>query len=345
MNTAERRIPCRYFDGQSSKPYDVDLRVEAGHAVIEGHGIARREPLARVGVSERMGDAPRLVSLADGAFCEVRDHAALDALLDETGFREPVVARLQRRWSLVLVAIAICIGIGAWAYLGLLPWAARQAADHLPADALDGISERTLAALDQRFMGPSELPAARRETLAAAFARMTPPDGEKVRHALLFRRSNLMGPNAFALPSGTIVVTDALVALAANDEEILAVLCHELGHVQRRHGMRQILQSSVVGLVVTWYLGDVSSLLTAVPAALLEARYSRDHEREADEYAVHMLRFNAMSPRLLASMLERLEGARREKARQAGGETPTVSTDYLSSHPATSERIRDILAP
>lgn len=322
-------------------PHAALLRVETGHAVVEGDGVARREPLARVGVSERMGDAPRLVSFVDGAFCEVRDHTGLDALLHETGFREPLVARLQRRWSMALLAVAVCLAMVAWGYLSLLPWAARQAADHLPAHALDAASEQTLAVLDSRFMRPSDLPASRREALSRAFERMTPPDGEKVAHRLLFRRSDLLGPNAFALPSGTIIVTDALVALAAHDDEVLAVLCHELGHVQRRHGMRQVLQSSVVGLLVTWYLGDFSSLLTALPAALLEARYSRDHEREADEYAVRMLRFNAMPPALLATMLERLETARRDVGRHDRTEGSTPS-DYLASHPATPERIRDI---
>lgn len=341
MTTSDRKIECRYFDGHSSMPHAAELRVEAGHAVVEGPGVARREPLSRVGVSERMGDAPRLVSFTDGAFCEVRDHAGLDGLLGDTGFREPLVARLQSRWSMAIAAVVLCLAAGAWAYLEFLPWAAERAAAHLPANVLDGVSEQTLAALDQHFMAPSALPEARRQTLSHAFERMTPPDGERVRHRLLFRHSDRLGPNAFALPSGTIVVTDELVALAGSDDEVLAVLCHELGHVQGRHGLRQVLQSSVVGLVVTWYLGDVSTLLTAVPAALLEARYSRDHEREADDYAVRMLKFNAMPPALLANMLERLEAAR-QGPRDRDDKASSDASDYLASHPATSERLRNI---
>lgn len=303
--------------------------------------MARREPLSRVGVSERMGDAPRLVSFTDGAFCEVRDHAGLDALLGDTGFREPLVARLQNRWSMAIGAVVLCLAAGAWAYLELLPWAAERAAAHLPANVLDGVSEQTLTALDQHFMAPSTLPEARQQALSRAFERMTPPDDGKVPHRLLFRHSDRLGPNAFALPSGTIVVTDALVALAGSDDEVLAVLCHELGHVQRRHGLRQVLQGSIVGLVVTWYLGDMSTLLTAVPAALLEARYSREHEREADDYAVRMLKFNAMPPALLATMLDRLEDRRRGPPDRDDG-TSSGPSDYLASHPATAERIRNI---
>lgn len=341
MITAGRSVDGRYFDGQTSMPRIVRLRVEDGHAIVDGDGVARREPLSRVGVSERLGDAPRLVSFADGAFCEVRDHAGLDALLGETGFREPFVARLQRQWSMTLLALGVCLAAGAFAYFAALPWAAQRVADHLPADILDAAAERTLAALDTHFMQPSELPAARRESLVRGFERMTPPDGDRVPHRVLFRRSQALGPNAFALPSGTIVVTDALVLLAANDDEVLAVLCHELGHVRRRHAMRQVLQSSVVGLVVSWYTGDASTLLTALPAVLLEARYSRNHEREADDYALRMLRFNAMPVSLLASVLERLESFRRDQGKGDQGKEGGAA-EYLASHPATSERVRAI---
>jgi Zn-dependent protease with chaperone function len=98
----------------------------------------------------------------------------------------------------------------------------------------------------------------------------------------------------------------------------------------------------VVGLFVTWYLGDVSSLLTAVPAALLEARYSRDHEREADEYAARMLRHNAMSPELLVTMLGRLErahGAEEGEPKAEDAARDRGLPEYLSTHPATAERI------
>ena len=54
---------------------------------------------------------------------------------------------------------------------------------------------------------------------------------------LLFRDGGKFGANAFALPSGKIIVTDQLASLL-NDEQIVGVLAHELGHVVYRHGMR-----------------------------------------------------------------------------------------------------------
>ncbi len=341
-------VACDYLDGTTTRRRRVVLRVEDGHAVVEGEDIARRDPLGRVRVSERMGSAPRLVSFPDGAFCEVRDHAALDALLGATGFRESFVVRIQARWSWVAGALAACVAVVAAAYVFVLPWGAEIAAAHIPPSAMAKLSEQTLAALEGRFLTPSKLAQDRRTTLGQRFARMVTPDGDKVPHELLFRSSPAIGPNALALPSGTIIVTDELVALASSDDEILAVLCHELGHVQRRHGVRKALQSTVVGLVTTWYLGDLSSLAAAIPAALLDARYSREMEAEADAYGARMLRANGLSPTLLATMLEQLEGSRRPDGSK-GTDDDEKGDDgvggYLRSHPATEERIRALRRP
>jgi Zn-dependent protease with chaperone function len=155
-----------------------------------------------------------------------------------------------------------------------------------------------------------------------------------------------MGANAFALPDGTIVMLDELVELTKDDNEIIAVLAHERGHVERRHAMRMVLQSSVVGLVLAWYVGDVSGLLATAPAIIMQAKYSRDMEREADEYAEQTMLANGLSPCLLGTILDKLEAAHlakvREKHPEADAAKDSGAMDYLSSHPATSERMRRI---
>ena len=86
-----------------------------------------------------------------------------------------------------------------------------------------------------------------------------------------------MGANAFALPNGTIVVTDDLVKLAEHDDELVAVLAHEIGHVVSRHALRRVLQDSGVMLLVAGITGDIvsiSSLAAALPTLLIEAKYS-----------------------------------------------------------------------
>jgi len=135
------------------------------------------------------------------------------------------------------------------------------------------------------------------------------------------------------------------VTLAANDDEIYGVLAHELGHVHYHHGMRMLLQGSAVALLLTAWVGDVSTLLATLPAGLLQAHYSRDFEAQADDYAAATLLANGIPPSRLADLLQRLV-AQRDSGNKDRGKDKDGNKDgdgemrsYLSSHPATSERI------
>jgi Zn-dependent protease with chaperone function len=171
--------------------------------------------------------------------------------------------------------------------------------------------------MDRLFFSPSELNEPRQRELHAIFsdihaifsdiAEASTDDHE---FKLIFRKSPRIGANAFALPSGIVVVTDELVTLARNDNEIIAVLAHEIGHVVHRHALRRLLQDSTVVLVIAAVTGDIASitsLAATIPVVLVEAKYSRDFEREADDYSLQYLRTNDISPRHFADILQRME--------------------------------------
>ena len=91
--------------------------------------------------------------------------------------------------------------------------------------------------------------------------------------------------------------------------------------------------------MVSWYLGDVSSVAAGLPSALLQARYSRDFEREADDYALRMLEANNIPPAALAQILKRMQ-TEMDGTHRPGG---NPFRGYLNSHPATGERINHLL--
>lgn len=340
-------VAAVYFDGRSAAAHAVTLTLTDGVLHLRGDGtsVIREAPVAELRVSEPMGAAPRLISFADGAHCEVRDHAGMARLLAATGFEDGLVVRLQNRWRWAFAAVVVTVAAVASAYTWGLPAFSEWLAFRVPDAALSRLGGGSVETLDRIALGPSKLPEARQQELTAALARLAPPGESRVRYQLLFRDGKRIGANAMALPDGTIIVTDQLVALAAHDEEIIAVLAHELGHVDRRHGLRMLIQGSIVAFVVSFYLGDVSSVAAGLPTLLLQARYSRDHEREADQYGAALLKANGLSPRRLADMLSKLEASHRGKSGKGG---PSASTDkdglsgvgdYLRSHPATRERI------
>ena len=326
------QVAAHYFDGKTSRRHDVRLDVQGERARVTGESVEREAALAELTVSEAMGDAPRMVTFPDGAYCEVADHAALDAILASTGYEESPVVRWQRSAGWVALSLLLLIAAAWGAYRFAIPALAEAIAVQLPQDATAKIGIETWKALDSEVFAPSRLPAQKQSGLVKRFEAM--PEAAGVPHQIVFRDGKKVGANAFALPSGIIVVTDQLVSIAHRDEEIMGVLAHELGHVARRHAIRLVLESTIVGLVVTWYVGDVSGLLASAPAALMQASYSRALEQEADDFAAALLKANGQSPSALADMLDTLEKQHAAK----GGDSPV--SGFLSSHPATEERKR-----
>lgn len=341
-------VGAQYFDGVSAKAYPVTLTLADGVLSVRGEQIQRDDAITALRVSEPMGAAPRLISYADGAHCEVRDHAGMNAMLAASHFEDGLVVRLQHRWRWALASIVVAVAAVSAGYYWGLPAASEWIAYRVPDTILAQLGGGTMRVLDRAIFKPTKLPEERQQALTSAFGRLAPPDGSKPKYNLLFRDGGGAGANAMALPDGTMVVTDQLIALAAHDEEILAVLAHELGHINRRHGLRMLIQGSIVAFVVSWYIGDVSSVAAGLPTLVLQARYSRNHEREADEFGAAMLKANGMSPRRLADMLAKLEASHRAKANKRekqDGDSSEQRTkrggvsDYLASHPATRERI------
>lgn len=356
------RLPATYFDGQTSRRHAVVLDLQHGEWRLQGEAVERRVPASQARISEKIGKSPRQLHFDDGAYCLITDHAALETMLQAAGMQpHSTVSRLEGKWRYALASFVLIVMFFAAAYQWGLPWAANVVAQRLPASLPALMDEQTMAMLDQYVLEPSELPPARQQEITQALSDLQPAQGEAMpEFHLIFRKSEAIGPNAFAMPGGTILLTDELVQLADESQkektqqgkahqgkalaqaQILGVLAHEIGHVEHRHALRQFVQRAIVAAVVTWYLGDVSSLLAAAPAALLNTRYSRDFEREADAYAAAIMRQNGRSPAALADMLAGMEQHYRQqevKVQEKAGAAESQWLDYFSTHPNTQERI------
>lgn len=337
-------VAARYFDTVSSRAHPVALAVHDGVAVL--HNAAgeelRRAPLASLRVSERNKRAPRLVTFDDGAYCEITDHAAFDAMLAATGHREGWVSRAQNSWRLTVVALLGLVAFVLAAYFYLLPWTAGLLAATVPTSIEKQLGDATLRAMDEgAAVQPSRLPAAEVQRIRDNFAALRWADAPAHRYEIEFRKGGRFGANALALPGGTIVVTDELVALIGTGAGMTGVLAHEAGHVAQRHGLQQAIQASAVSALVAYFLGDFSTVLATVPAAMLSMHYSREHEREADAYAVEAMRRNRLPVSAFVEVLEKLDGGERSR-RADDAQHGKDAASFFSTHPLTRERIEAI---
>jgi predicted Zn-dependent protease len=146
--------------------------------------------------------------------------------------------------------------------------------------------------------------------------------------------------NAFALPTGQLYVTRGLIALACDTSELSSVLSHEMAHVLAKHASireDQARQAAVVTRVVTEMGSDPD--LTALALAktkLTMASFSRTQEFEADGIGVGISARAHFDPFGAARFLSAME---RNAELKAGKVSDPRAQDFLSSHPATPERV------
>jgi Zn-dependent protease with chaperone function len=346
-------IDATFFDGNSARRHAVTLVIHKGVAAMRGEGVSRSLRLSKLEISERLRHAPRILRFPDGAFIEADDHARLDKMLAQNGYRTPRAVRWQNNWPLSLLALAGVLSMLVASYQWGLPLAADRLAQHLPPSIEKTMGDRGLAAMDE-YLAPSTLSAVQQARLRSLFAALKPPHGDQPAYRLEFR-SSPMGPNAFALPNGVIVMTDQLLQLTKDDDAIVGVLSHELGHVQRHHSGRHLLQALGVGVVLNLWLGDAPGAIAAIPAIMLSQKHSRDFEREADQYAIDMMRANGRPLGSMATLFESMAAAKAGRAGSGAGESEDEGEDtdeeqqepeqdYLSSHPSDAERIARLRA-
>lgn len=339
-------LAATYFDGRSAKAHPVRLWLADGQLHVQGEGWVRSLPWQAVNWPERTHHGIRVAHLADGGLVQCEDSAAWDAWASSHGLREPLVVKMQQNWhwvtGSVLLLVALVIAVQQWG----LPLASRALVTLMPPTLETALGESTLTAVDRLIMQPSRLPLASQTRVREAFAQALThqPAGRVPPWQLVFRQSRI-GPNALALPGGTIIMTDELVNLVDGDTQVLsAVLAHELGHVQQRHSLRLLVQATVLGTLSAVVLGDFSSVLASVPVMLGQAQYSREAEREADAHAVQVLKAASLSPAVMVTLFDKLEAWR--AARQPKGQPASKSDSSgawvgiaFSSHPSDAERV------
>lgn len=334
-----RSFQAVFFDGLCSDAQSVTVHLDGsrlrcvtadGTEVVEvALGLCTIEPA--------LGHTPRLIRMPGGGQLETGDHPAVRELERQRranrGLR--LVHGLESRWPAVLAALLLLAAF-TWgmAQYGL-PALAERVARQIPASVFTPVIDQTLKRMDGQMLKPSGLPAARQAELRQRFAALRQRLIPQFDARLLLRDCPAIGANALAFPDGRILVTDQLVKRVETDDRVLAVIAHEMGHLHYHHGTRSLVQRAGVALLLAGLAGDfssIASLSAGLPALLLHNGYSRQFEREADRFAADYLLASGQGTKPMQEALTLLTEA------HPGEEAPA----YLSTHPATAERIRQL---
>ena len=142
--------------------------------------------------------------------------------------------------------------------------------------------------------------------------------------------------NAFALPGGQIFITEALLRLLEREDELAAVLGHEVGHVLARHSAehlaKQQLTQQLVGAVVIGSGSYETAQLAQIAGSLVNMKHGRDDELESDALGLRLVREAGYDPSAMIRVMQVLEKA------SGGSSRPEVA----STHPSPANRIARI---
>lgn len=143
-------------------------------------------------------------------------------------------------------------------------------------------------------------------------------------------------PNAYALPGNIMLLTDDLYKLMGDggEEQSDAIVAHELGHMKHRHVLRMLMGQRLLSEIVLKMSGQSAQTTQVsgfVGSLVLNPKFSRQHEAEADQFAFELLAQNGQSPKLFAVAIQKLQFWQTRNKLAEG--------NFTSSHPLTDSRI------
>lgn len=143
-------------------------------------------------------------------------------------------------------------------------------------------------------------------------------------------------PNAFAMPGGSIAITDGLLKKVRGEIGIAAVIGHEFGHHQYRHSLKMMGRSILIaGVVMVIMGGDHGFILNSV-LDLAEKSHSRDDEYDADAFGLKLVHKTFKSTKGADEFFIKLEMDPKTK--------DSKTLNIMSTHPYTPDRIKKLRA-
>ncbi|MCI5054999.1 MAG: M48 family metallopeptidase [Flavobacteriales bacterium] len=137
--------------------------------------------------------------------------------------------------------------------------------------------------------------------------------------------------NAYTFPGGNIIIPSGLIDFVESPEEFSAVLAHEIGHVEHRHVAKRLINDFGITVLTDFLSNDDSGLLSQIGISAISLSFERQHEREADSYALQLMEESRIEPKYMATFFKRLDEELGSYAEQL---------EMFSTHPHNNSRIK-----
>ncbi len=335
MNTITPSIEGKVYDGCVPEVHDCQIFVQGKTVTLYGDHFNGMYEMEFLEFSVLPGTENGFISFPDGYQFQ-GDSDEISRKFADFIPSSGLCGWLEKRLLLtVLVLIVIFLQL-LMGYRFGIPFMAELYANHIPLTNQEILDGQLLSGFEETTASKeSKLSNELQSFLNSDFQQLMyeySPSLESIK--LHFRRNDLWGEYAIALPGGNILVSDQLFEISKSREEIIAILAHEVGHVHHHHGLRNLLQSSSMALFMAILTGDaatVGATVSDLPLIFLEMRYSNKYEEEADRFAIDVLQQNGIPVSVFTDILQRLYGnmGQRDMGENSFGSTKSTLMERI----------------
>lgn len=321
-----------FYDGSSSVPQPIELFFDKGTSMFHfesANNTANSWKLESVSF-EKKGTA---------LYFQHGDETVQGIMVKDPYFiRDLTVFRKnngQQDWYHKLLDLGLTSHVGfaflimlfiGLSYVYAIPWVAEKSVVLIPEDYDDKLGSNFF----QENMFFSSVDSVKTAALNAFAKELKLKNSKPIKFTVV--NSDIV--NAFALPDGNIVVYQGILDEMKSYEELVALIGHEVSHVNNRHSMKAICRSLSGYLFISAILGDANGIMATIGDnvnSLQSLSFSREFEHQADLDGFEILVSNGVNPQGMSDLFQRLQ------------QDNTISMpEFLSSHPLTQERIKYI---
>jgi len=325
-------ITGTYYLPKSSEALDAELHVNGD--MVSLHHQGQCQEVFELGASTQhitIPGVPMEFGFPDGA-----KFSAADAQVRLTS-SNPSLESLEKNKTLIVASVVLVPALMWFVMMVLMPRIAQGAVAYLPEVVSQQMGKQAFEIIERTMLEPSETDEATQQQIKQQWQNtLVALNLSPQKYKLHVYASEYFGPNAFALPDGTVVITDDLLEqLGDNTDATLAVLLHEIGHVEHKHSLSMVAQSVSSAVAFAMIFGDIEGIgeiLLGAGSTLVQSKFSRNMEREADDFALEkLIELGKPADAFAQAMQSFLD--------LSEGNADIELLKYLSSHPDTQERI------
>ncbi len=332
------KIDGHYFEPQSSRSHHARMSVRSSGIRIEFED-GRRTGILEINHIQGNHD----INFSGGAYFRANEKLPSDFINRFQNSIQRKISWLEKFTFSRAVVMLLLLVVAVVTFRLAFESIESVAVSVFPVDWEERVGQHAYE--DVRFIAfsDSKLPAEFQREIRESARQLIDAAGLRRQPEIFFHSSEMIGPNALAFPGGPIVVTDELVELLSDPEEILAVIAHELAHIELRHSLQSVID--VVGFSILAILlfgadeGVIEEMAT-IAAGVITLEGRRNHEQEADLAAIEYLSASGKDPRKMLDMFTKLSAY---FCADAGGDSmidcDSDSLSWLSTHPSDADRI------